>query len=168
MWISLHTKLHHLSRFRFLCFRDLPAAFRPDSLATGASATERSCLSSNLDRLERAFLFPSKLPQVAPSLRTLRSPSSPPVCVSSVVRAPSLKFPPVAASPTARMARCALLVPHRTALDLQAFQTCLSPKLRIQVSTLLATCAASTPSASAPNWCSRRPRRTSSSTSLST
>jgi hypothetical protein len=80
VWISLHTKLHHLSRFRFLCFRDLPVAFRPDSLATGASATERSRLSSNLDRLERAFLFPSKLPQG----RTFPPYSSFPVVAASM------------------------------------------------------------------------------------
>ena len=88
----------------------------------------------------------------------------PPVCVSSVARAQSPRFRPTAASQTAPMAPCAPLAPRQTVPGPRVSQTCLCQRPQTQPSTPPATCAASTPCASAPSWCWKRPRRTSSST----
>lgn len=160
--IPLHTKLHLVVASGFFV-QGSPGngSAQPTSAAIAvfrATSTDLNVLSYSPANFARNRLLPAHLV----------FQSSRPACVSSIARAPSLRFLLTAANPTVPMARCALLDPLPMALALPAFQTSLCPRPQIHRSTPPATCAASMPCASAPSWSSKRPRRTSSSTSLST
>lgn len=160
--IPLHTKLHLVVASGFFV-QGSPGngSAQPTSAAIAvfrATSTDLNVLSYSPANFARNRLLPAHL----------IFQSSRPACVSSIARAPSLRFLPTAANPTVPMARCALLDPLPMALALPAFQTSLCPRPQIHRSTPPATCAASMPCASALSWSSKRPRRTSSSTSLST